>query len=83
MIENSGLRHFKVYHPSVKEMMSPHHYGQRDAHDCYINKALHKYKKMSIVLRFPSELKLKINMCSPCTDKTILIYSLCILEEKI
>ena len=46
MIENSGLRHFKAYHPSVKEMMSPHHYGQRDAHDCYINKALHKYKKI-------------------------------------
>ena len=32
MIENSGLRHFKAYRPSVKEMMSPQHYGQRDAH---------------------------------------------------
>ena len=35
---------------------------------------------MSIVLLFPSKYKLKTNMCSPCTDKTILIYSLCILE---
>ena len=50
---------------------------------CYINKSLHEYKeKLSIVLHFPSKLKLKTNMCTPSTGITIPIYSLCTLEVK-
>ena len=39
-------------------------------------------KKLSIVLHFPTKLKLKTNMCTPYIDITILIYCLCTLEAK-